>query len=138
MYPCFSHSVYLIGALVDHNNSEQDIHDADVEGDSRTHLWEFILHLLLTPNHGNLIQWTGDNYEFTIIDPEGLTAAWSSVSNTDNRNFNTILGTLRSYSGLGILEPVQDKKLTYTFVMDIQRYMTLYGQNLINFTNDND
>lgn len=138
-------SICLTG---DHDNSNDghemihvDSHDEEEEEDSSSksmHLWEFILHLLLTPNHGNLIQWTGDNYEFTIIDPAELTTAWCSVSNSGNRNFNTLLGTLRSYSGLGILEPIQDKKLTYTFVMDIQRYMSLYGQTLISFRKNDD
>ena len=99
------------------------------------HLWEFILHLLLTPNHGNIIQWTGNNYEFSIINPLGLTTLWGEVTGNDNITFNTLLGELRSYSGLGILEQVEGKELTYSFVMDIQKYMSIYGHKIIQLTN---
>lgn len=98
------------------------------------HLWEFILHLLLTPNHGNIIQWTGESYEFTIIDPQNLLIMWADVTNKDQLNFNNLLGVLRSYSGLGILEPVEGKKLTYIFVMDIQKYMSIYGHKIVDLT----
>ena len=102
--------------------------------DVSMHLWEFILHLLLTPNHGNIIQWTGENYEFSIIDPHALTLTWAQVTNSQDLNFNSLLGTLRSYSGLGILEQVEGKKLTYAFVMDIQKYMGIYGHKIVNLT----
>ena len=102
------------------------------------HLWEFVLHLLLTPNHGNTIQWTGDNYEFFIIDPQGLSKMWAEVTGKAELNFNNLLGILRSYSGLGILEPVEERKMTYTFVMDIQKYMSIYGHKIVDLTKNSE
>ncbi len=118
------------GVTIEDDNDKEPMEGSSVS----MHLWEFILHLLLTPNHGNIIQWTGENYEFSIIDPQALTITWGQVTNIQDLNFNSLLGTLRSYSGLGILEQVEGKKLTYTFVMDIQKYMSIYGHKIVNLT----
>ena len=36
-------------------------------------------------------------------------------------------GELRSYSGLGVLEAVEDKTHTYRFLIDIQQYIGRYS-----------
>ena len=96
------------------------------------HLWQFLLHLLLSPNHGHIIQWTGHGYEFCITDPTTLTKMWAQSSKNPELTFHGLLGELQSFYGLGILECVEGKELTYQFVLDIQKYLTLCADNLSN------
>jgi hypothetical protein len=99
---------------------------------SVNHLWQFLLHLLLSPNHGNIIQWTGQGYEFSIIDPNTIISMWSNKSNNPSFTLNGLIGELRSYSGLNILEKVDDKELTYQFKIDIQSYLRICADTITN------
>lgn len=104
------------------------------EFDSTMHLWEFLLHLLLTPNHGHVIQWTGRGYEFCITDPTELTKLWIDSTGRDNVTFNTLLGEIRSYTGLGIMEAVEGKDFTYNYILDIQKYLNMCAHKITGLT----
>ena len=101
---------------------------------SRTfdHLWKFLLHLLLSPNHGHVIQWTGQGYEFCITDHSTLARMWAEASRSDSAplTYHGLIGELRSYSGLGILESISEDELKYQFKLDIQAYLSMYMDSI--------
>ena len=90
------------------------------------HLWKFLLHLLLSPNHGHVIQWTGQGYEFRITNHSALTQMWASHSNSAPLSYHGLIGELRSYSGLEILESISEDELIYQFKLDIQAYLSIH------------
>ena len=96
------------------------------------HLWKFLLHLLLSPNHGHVIQWTGQGYEFCITDHSTLTRMWAEASRSDSAplTYHGLIGELRSYSGLGILESISEDELKYQFKLDIQAYLSIYMDSI--------
>ena len=96
------------------------------------HLWKFLLHLLLSPNHGHVIQWTGQGYEFCITDHSTLARMWAEASRSDSAplTYHGLIGELRSYSGLGILESISEDELKYQFKLDIQAYLSIYMDSI--------
>lgn len=96
------------------------------------HLWKFLLHLLLSPNHGHVIQWTGQGYEFCITDHSTLARMWAEASRSDSAplTYHGLIGELRSYSGLGILESISENELKYQFKLDIQAYLSIYMDSI--------
>ena len=96
------------------------------------HLWKFLLHLLLSPNHGHVIQWTGQGYEFCITDHSTLARMWAEASHSDSAplTYHGLIGELRSYSGLGILESISENELKYQFKLDIQAYLSIYMDSI--------
>ena len=96
------------------------------------HLWKFLLHLLLSPNHGHVIQWTGQGYEFCITDHSTLARMWAEASRSDSAplTYHGLIGELRSYSGLGILESISEEELKYQFKLDIQAYLSIYMDSI--------
>lgn len=98
--------------------------------DGVNHLWQFLLRLLLSPNHGHVIQWTGNEYEFRITDHEKLIEMWAKSSGNPSLNFHSLTGELRSYTGLGILEKVEGKELEYQFKIDIAAYLRVHAETL--------
>ena len=93
-------------------------------------MWQFLLRLLLSPNHGHVIQWTGNEYEFRITDCEKLIEMWAESSGNPTLSFNGLTGELRSYAGLGILEKVDGQELEYQFKIDIAAYLRIHAESL--------
>ena len=103
-----------------------------VGGNRPTHLWQFMLNLLLTPNHGHLIQWTGTDYEFEITNSDELMEMWRKATNSNEMTLNMLLGEIRSYNGLGIMEAVTNKApLTFRYEFDVQKYIQFCTQNAV-------
>ena len=86
-------------------------------------LWEFLLELLLAPDHGSIIQWTGSSYEFCIVNPGALANLWGTHRNKPRMTYEKLSRALRYYYSKGIMEKVPGKRLTYKFLFDIQKYV---------------
>lgn len=55
---------------------------------------------------------------------------WAESSQNDSLTFHGLIGELRSYTGLDILEKVEGKELNYQFKMDIQAYLMIHAGSL--------
>ena len=86
-------------------------------------LWEFLLDLLLTPNHGSIIQWTGNEYEFNIVNPEAVVRLWGAHKNKPQMTYDKMSRSLRYYYSQGIMDKVPGKRYTFKFAFDIQKYI---------------
>jgi hypothetical protein len=86
-------------------------------------LWEFLLDLLLTPNHGSIIQWTGNEYEFNIVNPEAVVGLWGTHKNKPQMTYDKMSRSLRYYYSQGIMDKVPGKRYTFKFAFDIQKYI---------------
>ncbi len=97
-------------------------------------LWQFLLDLLLVPNHGSIIQWTGNDTEFKIINPAAIITLWHQAARPPKQDHMTI-SELRSklirYCSLDIMGLVEDKTFTFKFLVDIQKYMIEHRQVLL-------
>ena len=86
-------------------------------------LWEFLLDLLLTPDHGPIIQWTGNGYEFQIVKPDAVAKLWGARKNKPRMTYDKLSRALRYYYTRGIMERVTGRRLTFRFAFDIQKYI---------------
>lgn len=75
------------------------------------------------------MQWTGTSYEFCIIDPDTLTSLWAAVCGDKHLTFNHLLGELKAYSGLGLIERVESEEreglVTYQLLFDVKKYLSM-------------
>lgn len=86
-------------------------------------LWQFLLDLLLSPDKRHLIDWTGNGYEFRILQPEEIAKLWGARKNKPRMNYDKLSRGLRYYYSKGIMDKVQGKKLTFKYTCDVQNYV---------------
>lgn len=87
-------------------------------------LWQFLLDLLISPDKAHMIQWTGNGYEFRIIQPEEIAKLWGARKNKPRMNYDKLSRGLRYYYSKGIMDKVPGKKLTFKYTCNIQQYMS--------------
>lgn len=86
-------------------------------------LWEFLLDLLLTPERSSIIRWTGNGYEFKILNPQAVSHLWSSQRNRPTSSYEHLSRALRYYYCKGILDKVPGRRLVFKFSFDVQKYV---------------
>ena len=86
-------------------------------------LWQFLLDLLLSPDKQHMIHWTGNGYEFRILQPEEIAKLWGARKNKPRMNYDKLSRGLRYYYSKGIMDKVQGKKLTFKYTCDVQNYI---------------
>lgn len=79
--------------------------------------------LLLSPDKKHLIDWTGNGYEFRILQPEDIAKLWGARKNKPRMNYDKLSRGLRYYYSKGIMDKVQGKKLTFKYTCDVQNYV---------------
>lgn len=86
-------------------------------------LWQFLLDLLLSPDKQHMIHWTGNGYEFCILQPEDIAKLWGARKNKPRMNYDKLSRGLRYYYNKGIMDKVQGKKLTFKYTCDVHNYI---------------
>ena len=77
-----------------------------------------------------MIDWTGNGYEFRILQPEDIAKLWGARKNKPRMNYDKLSRGLRYYYSKGIMDKVQGKKLTFKYTCDVQNYVrTRQNQN---------
>lgn len=94
----------------------------------RDKLWQFLLDLLLTPNHGTIIQWTGRENEFKIVDTPTVARLWSAHCQSHRVEegsacLDEFQSALESCCSHGLLQRVGGRVSTFKFLINIQRYI---------------
>lgn len=94
---------------------------------SKVQLWQFLLDLLLTPNHASLVQWTGRENEFKVVDMPAMALLWQNQENAEHsvgKHHRQVLTELKeALDTCSAVQKVVGKDATFTFLIDIQRYI---------------
>lgn len=84
--------------------------------DSNITLWQFLLDLLVSNNHKDIIQWTNNEGEFKLINPEEVANLWGRRKNKQNMTYDKLSRALRYYYDKNIIKKVMGQKFMYKFV----------------------
>lgn len=84
--------------------------------DSSITLWQFLLDLLVSNKHTDIIQWTNNEGEFKLLNPEEVAALWGQRKNKQNMNYDKLSRALRYYYDKNIIKKVMGHKFMYKFV----------------------
>ena len=84
--------------------------------ESNVTLWQFLLELLLSNQHGDIIQWTNNEGEFKLINAEEVAKQWGLRKNKHNMNYDKLSRALRYYYDKNIIKKVMGQKFVYKFV----------------------
>ena len=95
-------------------------------GSGPIQLWQFLLELLCNKSCQNIISWTGNGWEFRMIDPDEVAHRWGARKNKPKMNYEKMSRGLRYYYDKNILVKTAGKRYIYKFVCDIQ---SLLGYN---------
>jgi len=80
-------------------------------------LWQFLLELLLSNEHGAIIEWTDRHKkEFRLKDAEQVAKRWGERKSKPNMNYDKLSRALRYYYDKKIICKVPGKKFVYQFV----------------------
>ena len=84
--------------------------------DSNITLWQFLLELLMSNQHQDIISWTNNDGEFKLINPEEVAKHWGLRKNKHNMNYDKLSRALRYYYDKNIIKKVMGQKFVYKFV----------------------
>ncbi|XP_060570265.1 ETS domain-containing protein Elk-3-like isoform X2 [Ruditapes philippinarum] len=84
--------------------------------DSNITLWQFLLDLLVSNKHKDIIQWTNNEGEFKLLNPEEVANLWGRRKNKLNMNYDKLSRALRYYYDKNIIKKVMGQKFMYKFV----------------------
>ena len=89
-------------------------------GSGPIHLWQFLLELLTDKTCQSFICWTGDGWEFKMIDPDEVARRWGNRKNKPKMNYEKLSRGLRYYYDKNIILKTAGKRYIYRFVCDLQ------------------
>ncbi|CAG5117344.1 unnamed protein product, partial [Candidula unifasciata] len=84
--------------------------------DSNITLWQFLLELLLSNQHQNIIHWTSQEGEFKLVNAEEVARLWGLRKNKQNMNYDKLSRALRYYYDKNIIKKSMGQKFVYKFV----------------------
>ena len=89
-------------------------------GSGPIQLWQFLLELLTDKTCQSFISWTGDGWEFKMIDPDEVARRWGVRKNKPKMNYEKLSRGLRYYYDKNIILKTAGKRYVYRFVCDLQ------------------
>eukprot|EP00088_Acartia_fossae_P055344 TRINITY_DN6420_c0_g1_i6.p1 TRINITY_DN6420_c0_g1~~TRINITY_DN6420_c0_g1_i6.p1 ORF type:complete len:735 (-),score=175.08 TRINITY_DN6420_c0_g1_i6:167-2371(-) len=105
------------------------------QGTGPIQLWQFLLELLTDPSCQNIISWTGQDWEFKLIDPDEVARRWGMRKNKPKMNYEKLSRGLRYYYDKNIIHKTLGKRYVYRFVCDLQSllgYSPTQLQSMVN------
>ena len=84
--------------------------------ESNITLWQFLLELLLSNQHCDIIEWTNNDGEFKLLSAEEVARLWGIRKNKQNMNYDKLSRALRYYYDKNIIKKVMGQKFVYRFV----------------------
>lgn len=91
---------------------------------SQIQLWQFLLELLTDGAFRKVIQWTGDDGSFQLINPEAVARLWGHRKCKPTMNYDKLSRALRYYYDGDMIAKVPGRRFVYRFVCDLK---TLVG-----------
>uniref|UniRef100_H2YZV9 ETS domain-containing protein n=1 Tax=Ciona savignyi TaxID=51511 RepID=H2YZV9_CIOSA len=98
-------------------------HGFPVDGTRRSgpiQLWQFLIELLTDRSCQHFITWTGDGWEFKMIDPDEVARRWGRRKNKPKMNYEKLSRGLRYYYDKNIIQKTAGRRYVYRFVCDLQ------------------
>ena len=89
-------------------------------GSGPIQLWQFLLELLTDKNCLNIISWTGDGWEFKMMDPDEVAVRWGLRKNKPKMNYEKMSRAMRYYYDKNIILKTPGKRYVYRFICDLQ------------------
>ncbi|KAL3886127.1 hypothetical protein ACJMK2_026143 [Sinanodonta woodiana] len=89
-------------------------------GSGPIQLWQFLFKLLTDYTCQHIICWTGDKWEFKLLNPDEVARRWGLHKNKQNMNYAKLSRGLRYYYHKNIIHKTAGKRYVYRFVCDIQ------------------
>jgi len=89
-------------------------------GSGPIQLWQFLLELLTDKTCQHFIAWTGDGWEFKMMDPDEVARRWGNRKNKPKMNYEKLSRGLRYYYDKNIILKTSGKRYVYRFVCDLQ------------------
>ena len=89
-------------------------------GSGPIQLWQFLLELLTDKTCQSFISWTGDGWEFKMMDPDEVARRWGIRKNKPKMNYEKLSRGLRYYYDKNIILKTAGKRYVYRFVCDLQ------------------
>jgi len=89
-------------------------------GSGPIQLWQFLLELLTDKSCQHFISWTGDGWEFKMVDPDEVARRWGARKNKPKMNYEKLSRGLRYYYDKNIILKTGGKRYVYRFVCDLQ------------------
>jgi len=96
---------------------------AGYQGTGPIQLWQFLLELLTDPSCNSIIAWTGQDWEFKLIDPDEVARKWGMRKNKPKMNYEKLSRGLRYYYDKNIIHKTLGKRYVYRFVCDLQNLL---------------
>jgi c-ets proto-oncogene protein len=89
-------------------------------GSGPIQLWQFLLELLTDKTCQHFIAWSGDGWEFKMVDPDEVARRWGIRKNKPKMNYEKLSRGLRYYYDKNIILKTSGKRYVYRFVCDLQ------------------
>ncbi|KAG9511329.1 Protein c-ets-1-B [Fragariocoptes setiger] len=99
-------------------------------GSGPIQLWQFLLELLTERSCQSFIAWTGDGWEFKLIDPDEVARRWGVRKNKPKMNYEKLSRGLRYYYDKNIIHKTSGKRYVYRFVCDLQSLLGYSAEEL--------
>ncbi|TNM93469.1 hypothetical protein fugu_001645 [Takifugu bimaculatus] len=93
---------------------------AGYTGTGPIQLWQFLLELLTDRSCQSCISWTGDGWEFKLMDPDEVALLWGRRKNKPKMNYEKLSRGLRYYYDKNIIRKTVGKRYVYRFVCNLQ------------------
>ncbi|XP_012679047.2 protein C-ets-2 isoform X2 [Clupea harengus] len=103
---------------------------AGFTGSGPIQLWQFLLELLTDKACQSILSWTGDGWEFKLIDPDEVARRWGRRKNKPKMNYEKLSRGLRYYYDKNIIHKTPGKRYVYRFVCDLQNLLGYSAEDL--------
>ncbi|KAL2095430.1 hypothetical protein ACEWY4_010149 [Coilia grayii] len=103
---------------------------AGFTGSGPIQLWQFLLEMLTDKTCQTVISWTGDGWEFKLIDPDEVARRWGRRKNKPKMNYEKLSRGLRYYYDKNIIHKTPGKRYVYRFVCDLQNLLGYSAEDL--------
>ncbi|XP_039247623.2 protein C-ets-1-like [Styela clava] len=99
-------------------------------GSGPIQLWQFLIELLTDKSCQHFITWTGDGWEFKMLDPDEVARRWGRRKNKPKMNYEKLSRGLRYYYDKNIIQKTAGRRYVYRFVCDLQSLLGYSPQEL--------
>lgn len=99
-------------------------------GSGPIQLWQFLIELLTDKSCQHFVTWTGDGWEFKMLDPDEVARRWGRRKNKPKMNYEKLSRGLRYYYDKNIIQKTAGRRYVYRFVCDLQSLLGYTPQEL--------
>lgn len=93
-------------------------------------LWQFLLELLTDVTYYDIIQWTGEEGEFKLLNADTVSILWGARKNKPNMNYEKLSRALRYYYDGDMLAKITGKRFVYKFICDLEALIGYTSRDL--------